>query len=96
MSKIREMSTTYTATPQLITTVTERGQITIPHQLRRRYKVQAKSNLRWIDTGWGMLVVPVPGDAIKTARGMLAGRHTSTQAFLVSKEEEIQLEESGL
>ena len=88
MTKIREMSMTYAATPQLITTVTERCQTTIPHQLRRRYRVQAKSNLRWIDTGWGMLVVPVPGDAIKTARGMLAGRRTSTQTFLAIKEKE--------
>jgi len=96
MTTIEEVSATYAAPPPLLTTVTERGQTTIPHQLRQRYGVQPKTTLRWIDTGQGMLVIPAPANPIKAARGMLAGRRTSTQTFLAIKEEEIQLEESGL
>ena len=97
MAQIKEVSATYayTATPQLLTTVTERGQTTIPRQLRQRYGVRAKTRLCWIDTGQGMLVVPVSDNPIKTARGMLAGKRTSAQTFIATKEEEIQLEESG-
>ena len=88
MAKIKEMPAAYSL-PQILTTVTKRGQTTIPHQLRRRYRVHAKTNLRWIDTGQGMLVIPVPDNSIKTARGMLAGKRTSVQTFLAIKKEEM-------
>lgn len=91
MTKVREVSVAYPAPSQLLSTVTARGQTTIPHQLRERYRVQPRTKLRWIDTGRGMLVVPVPDDPIKAARGMLADRRTSTQAFLTAKEEEMRL-----
>jgi len=95
MAKIRETPAAYATTPDRLTIVTQRGQTTIPHELRQRYGVQAKSRLRWIDTGRGMLVVPVSDDPIKAARGMLGNKDTSTQAFLVAKREELQLEEPG-
>ena len=94
MAKTKEMPAAYRL-PQLLTTVTKRGRTTIPYQLRQRYRVRAKTKLRWIDTGQGMLVVPVPDSPINAARGMLAGKRTSTQIFLATKEEELQLEESG-
>jgi len=90
MAKIKETVAAYNL-PQWLTTVTKQGQTTIPHQLRQRYGVRAKTRLRWIDTGQGMLVVPVPDNSIKTARGMLADKRTSMQTFLAVKEEEIQL-----
>jgi len=94
MAKIREMPAAYSRS-QLLTTVTKRGQTTIPRQLRQRYGVRAKTRLRWIDTGRGMLVIPAPNNSIKAAQGMLAGERTSTQTFLAIKEEELQLEESN-
>ena len=39
--------------------------------------------------GIRLLVVPVPDNSIKTARGMLAGKRTSTQTFLAIKKEEM-------
>jgi len=95
MAKIKEMPAAYSL-PQMLTTVTKRGQTTIPHQLRQRYGVHAKTKLRWVDTGQGILVVPVPDNPIKTARGMLAGKNTSTQTFLAIKKEELEIEESNL
>ena len=94
MTKTKETPAVY-GLPQLLTTVTKRGQTTIPHRLRQRYGVQEKTKLRWIDTGRGMLIVPVPDNSIKAARGMLSGRCTSTQIFLAAKEAEIQLERAG-
>lgn len=57
MAKAKEFKATYSAEP--ITTVTARGTTEIPRALRERYRVTAKSRLRWTDTGKGLLVVPV-------------------------------------
>jgi bifunctional DNA-binding transcriptional regulator/antitoxin component of YhaV-PrlF toxin-antitoxin module len=57
MAKIKETKTTYAAEP--ITVVTTRGTTEIPRALRERYRVTAKSRLRWTDTGNGLLVVPL-------------------------------------
>lgn len=57
MAKLKESKASYAAEP--ITTVTARGQTEIPRALRERYRVTAKSQLRWVDTGHGLLIVPV-------------------------------------
>jgi bifunctional DNA-binding transcriptional regulator/antitoxin component of YhaV-PrlF toxin-antitoxin module len=62
MAKIKETKTTYSAEP--ITVVTTRGTTEIPRALRERYRVTAKSRLRWTDTGNGLLVVPVAAPSV--------------------------------
>ena len=57
MAKLKESKTPYSTEP--ITTVTARGQTEIPPALRKRYRITAKSRLRWTDTGNGSLVVSV-------------------------------------
>jgi bifunctional DNA-binding transcriptional regulator/antitoxin component of YhaV-PrlF toxin-antitoxin module len=57
MAKIKETKTAYSTEP--ITVVTTRGTTEIPRALRERYRVTAKSRLRWLDTGNGLLVVPL-------------------------------------
>lgn len=57
MAKLKESKSTYAAEP--ITVVTARGTTEIPRALRERYRVTAKSRLRWVDTGEGLLVVPI-------------------------------------
>jgi bifunctional DNA-binding transcriptional regulator/antitoxin component of YhaV-PrlF toxin-antitoxin module len=57
MAKAKETKRSYSTEP--ITVVTARGTTEIPRALRERYRVTAKSRLRWTDTGKGLLVVPV-------------------------------------
>ncbi len=57
MAKIKETKTTYSTEP--ITVVTTRGTTEIPRVLRERYRITARSRLRWVDTGKGWLVVPL-------------------------------------
>ena len=57
MAKAKESKAAYSVEP--ITVVTARGQTEIPRPLRERYGVKAKSRLRWVDTGEGLLVVPL-------------------------------------
>ncbi|MBI5301452.1 MAG: hypothetical protein HY868_04890 [Chloroflexi bacterium] len=57
MAKLKETKATYSAEP--ITVVTARGTTQIPREFRERYRVTSKSRLRWVDTGKGLLIVPV-------------------------------------
>lgn len=57
MKKLKESKTTYST--ELVTVVTSRGQTEIPRAFRERYRVAPKSRLRWIDTGEGLLIVPL-------------------------------------
>lgn len=57
MKKVKESKATYST--ETITVVTSRGTTEIPRALRQRYGVTAKSRLRWVDTGHGLLVVPL-------------------------------------
>jgi bifunctional DNA-binding transcriptional regulator/antitoxin component of YhaV-PrlF toxin-antitoxin module len=57
MAKIKETQTTYSTEP--ITVVTTRGTTEIPRVLRERYRITARSRLRWVDTGEGWLIVPL-------------------------------------
>ena len=53
----------------MTTTVTKRGQTTIPAAIRKRYKISAHTRLEWIDDGRSITVVPVVADPIKELRG---------------------------
>lgn len=66
MAKIKESKATYSA--ETITVVTSRGTTEIPRALRQRYGVTAKSRLRWVDTGQGLLVVPEPSSVTRKGR----------------------------
>jgi bifunctional DNA-binding transcriptional regulator/antitoxin component of YhaV-PrlF toxin-antitoxin module len=64
MAKLKETKAAYSAEP--ITVVTTRGTTEIPRALRQRYRVTAMSRLRWMDTGHGLLIVPVEKKTKKT------------------------------
>ena len=55
------------------TTLTERGQTSVPASLRKKYGLGPHARLVWIDTGTGIHVVPMPKDPIKGFRGLFKG-----------------------
>ncbi len=57
MAKVKESRTEYSSEP--VTIVSARGHTEIPRVLRERYSVRAKSRLRWVDTGKGLLIIPL-------------------------------------
>lgn len=70
--------------PYMMSTITTRGQTTIPAAIRRRYKLISHSKIEWIDDGQSIAVVPVAEDAIKTLRGKY--RHYNlTNALIKSR-----------
>ena len=78
MAKAKESKTNYAT--EHVTIVTAQGQTKIPRALRARYHVAPKSRLRLIDTGEGLLVVPLermtPQPNGKKSRGKAKPRTT--------------------
>ncbi len=50
-------------------TLSERGQTVVPAELRRRYDMGPGTELEWVDTGHGLLVVPIPADPLQALFG---------------------------
>lgn len=52
--------------------VTSRGQLVIPAELRRQYKIEDGTRVRFENTGLGILVRPITDEYIDSVKGMLA------------------------
>jgi len=52
------------------TSVTRRGQTVIPSPIRRKYEIDEKTSLQWIDTGETIKVIPIPRDVMGSLRGI--------------------------
>jgi bifunctional DNA-binding transcriptional regulator/antitoxin component of YhaV-PrlF toxin-antitoxin module len=72
--------------------VSTRGQLVIPYRLREKYGIKPHSIVRWIDTGQGLMLIPVTDDPVTSSRGMLKGTKISTRSLLEGKKEDRILE----
>lgn len=63
------------------TTVTERGQISIPAELRKKFHLTPGCGVEWIATPEGIFLMPVPKDPIAAFRGS-GGEGLSTKDLL--------------
>ena len=53
----------------MVSTVTVRGQISIPAEIRKRHHITAHTKMAWLDDGHTITVLPVPENPIKALRG---------------------------
>jgi AbrB family looped-hinge helix DNA binding protein len=70
-------------------TVSERGQTSIPAEIRKELNLKAKTKLAWMVDGDLIIIMPIPDDPIKAFRGKSKGL---TEALLKSRREERELE----
>jgi len=49
--------------------VTKKGQTTIPAAIRKRHRIRGGDRLVWLDDGEVIRIVPVPKDPLKALRG---------------------------
>ena len=68
-------------------TVTVRGQTAIPIAIRKKYHIEPKTRLEWLDDGHTITVIPIPKDPIKALRGRLK-KSNLLKILLKSREEE--------
>ncbi len=67
------------------TIVTERGQISIPSPIRKRFHLTPGTGIEWLETSEGIFLLPVPEDPIKAFRGKSKGL---TKALLENRWED--------
>jgi AbrB family looped-hinge helix DNA binding protein len=75
------------------TTISTRGQVSIPAALRKKYGIEADTQVEWIEDGNAIKIVPLPKDPVKAFRG--AGRNRYTSDKLIRDRRKERSEESS-
>ena len=79
-----------------IATVSAKGWVVIPREIRRRYGLKKGDKVHIIDYAGRIAIVPVARDPIAAARGMLRGGPSLTEALLAERRWEREREERDL
>ncbi len=61
-------------------TVSRKGQLVIPAQVRKRYRLLPGTHVEVLDNGQEIILVPVPKNAFRASRGLL--KDYSVKTFL--------------
>ena len=70
-------------------TISTKGWVVIPAELRRKYKLEPGSKVRVVDYGGILALVPLLENPVEQATGMLKGQTSLTQALLDEPAQEI-------
>lgn len=54
-------------------TVSVRGQMVIPSQIRKKHHIQPQTKIELLDKGNEIVIIPLPKDTLQQARGILKG-----------------------
>ncbi len=69
-------------------TISEKGWVVIPAELRRKYNLQPGAEVSVVDYGGVLALVPVMARPTRQAAGMLKGRGSLTRAVLTEHRRE--------
>jgi AbrB family looped-hinge helix DNA binding protein len=71
-----------------IVTTTEKGQIVIPAEMRKRHRIGKGTKLAIIDKGDEIIIRPLLRDPIREARGIFKGGASALQVLVKDREDE--------
>ena len=69
-------------------TVSEKGWVVIPAQLRKKYNLRPGTEVQVVDYGGVLALVPKLANPIRQAAGILKGRKSLTAALLAEHRQE--------
>ncbi|MCD6093489.1 MAG: hypothetical protein B5M48_01185 [Candidatus Omnitrophica bacterium 4484_213] len=67
-------------------TVSSRGQMVIPSEIRKKYRISPYTKIELVDLGNEIVIVPIPKKSFSSARGVLKG--VSTQDLIKERRKE--------
>ena len=71
-----------------VMTISAKGWVVIPVEMRKKYGLTAGASVTIVDYGGVLALIPLFSDPIQQARGMLAGASSLTQALLDERRQE--------
>ena len=77
-------------------TVSGKGWVVIPQEIRRRYGLKKGDRVHIVDYGGVVAIVPASGDPIAEGFGMLKGAPSLSEGLLEERRWELEEEEQGL
>ena len=75
--------------------ISTKGGVVIPAPLRKKYRLRPGDQVRIVDYGSGLALVPALGDPIEEAQGMVAGPTSLVEALLSQRAEDRQSDIDG-
>ena len=75
------------------TTVSKRGQISVPSEVRKRLGIGPDTTLEWVIEGKTARVIPIPSDPIKAFRG--SGKKGLVNRLLKERRREREREDAS-
>ena len=75
------------------TTVTERGQVSIPAGVRRQLGIAPLSSVEWVVENGSVRLIPIPADPVRALRG--SGRPGAVRRLLSERRRDRQEEDRG-
>jgi antitoxin PrlF len=73
------------------TTISKRGQISVPAEVRKRLHIGPDTTLEWVVEGNTARVIPIPADPIKAFRG--SGKKKLVKALLKERRRDRERED---
>lgn len=77
-----------------ISTVSTKGWIVVPKEMRVKYNLLPGTKVQIVDYGQGLAIVPLPEDPIAALRGMLAGPTSLTNDLLEERKQDKDKEDA--
>ena len=77
-------------------TISSKGWVVIPAELRKKYNLLPGTEVIIVDYGGVLAIIPVLKDPIKQGRGMLKGLPSLTQDLLKERTQERSREDRGV